>query len=37
MLDTPTHAIPKTPRDVAGKTKTFTVGSYLAERLSQIG
>ena len=38
MLDTPTHVMPKTRRHVvAEETKTYTVGSYLAERLSQIG
>ena len=37
MLDSPTHAIPNTQRAVGKQTGTYTVGSYLAERLSQIG
>ena len=36
MLDTPTHTMTK-KNDVAKQTKTYSVGSYLAERLSQIG
>ena len=37
MLDCPTHATPNTERAEEEKTKPYTVGSYLAERLSQIG
>jgi len=37
MLDTPTHSIPNKLRGAAANTKAYTVGSYLAERLSQIG
>ena len=38
MLDTPTQAVANRRRPAAGQEiKTYTVGSYLAERLSQIG
>jgi pyruvate decarboxylase len=37
MLDTPTYSIPNKQRGAAADTKAYTVGSYLAERLSQIG
>src|SRR5271166_5637035 len=37
MLDAPTDAIANTQRAAREQAKTYTVGSYLAKRLSQIG
>src|ERR1700745_2187189 len=37
MLETQTYTTPTTRRGAAEETKAYTVGSYLAERLSQIG
>ena len=37
MLDAPADAIANTQRAAREQAKTYTVGSYLAERLSQIG
>ena len=37
MLDTTTHSRPNKPHGVATEIRAYTVGSYLAERFSQIG